>query len=85
MEIIKGEKSCKYSWQEDFPTTLSCDCRGTCHLAFVAIEEPGKKEEDGWICDSRPEDAELWPHDAIAVAVYICKNCMKTRSIMNQA
>lgn len=82
MKVTKGKEGCKQSWQDDFPETLSCGCGETAHIAFTAIE---KKEDDGYICDNKPEDFRLWPHDAIAVAVYICSTCMKTTSIMNQA
>lgn len=82
MKVTKGKEGCKQSWQGDFPETLSCGCGEVACIAFVAIE---KNEDDGYICDDRPEDADMWPHDAIAVAVYICDTCMKTTSIMNQA
>jgi hypothetical protein len=82
MRVIKGKEGCQHSWQDEFPETISCACGGTAHVAFVAIEESG--EEDGYICDDMPEGAKLWPHDAIAVAVYICKSCMKSKSLMNQ-
>lgn len=82
MRVIKGKEGCEHSWQDEFPTVVSCGCGGIAYIAFVAIEESGEK--DGYICDNRPEDANLWPHDAIAVAVYICEKCMKTTSLMNQ-
>lgn len=83
MRVIKGKEGCENSWQDEFPETVSCGCGcgGTAHVAFVAIEE---SEEDGYICRNSPEDYKLWPHDAIAVAVYICTDCMKTTSLMNQ-
>jgi len=82
MKVIKGKEGCEHSWQDNFPDHVTCSCLGTAHIAFVAIEEQGEK--DGYICDSRPEDAELWPHDAVSVAVYICGLCMKSTSRMNQ-
>jgi len=82
MRVIKGKESCKHTWQNDFQETLFCDCGGIAHIAFVAIEE---KEVDEYICKNVPEGAKIWPHDAIAVAVYICKKCMKSKSRMNQA
>ena len=27
----------------------------------------------------------FWPHDAVAVAVYFCKDCLETTSLYNQA
>ena len=82
MRVIKGKKGFKHSWQDEFAESIRCSCGGEGQIAFVAIED-GAKEK--FICDCRPEDAKLWPHDAIAVAVYICKKCMKTTSEMNQA
>ena len=84
MRVIKGKKGCEHSWQDDFPTVVSCEagCGGIGHIAFVAIEEQGEK--DGYIYENKPENVKLWPHDAIAVAVYICEKCMKTTSLMNQ-
>ncbi len=82
MRVIKGLDGCKETWQNDFSATSGCSCGKTAKIAFTAIEESG--EADGYICQSRPKDAKLWPHDAIAVAVYICPGCMKTHSRMNQ-
>ncbi len=81
MHVIKGEKGCEYTWQDDFPVTTSCSCGGQGQIVFVAIEEPDEVES---ICNNMPQDANLWPHDLIAVAVYICKKCMKTISKINQ-
>ena len=81
MKVIKGKKGCQHSWQDEFPEDITCSCLGTAHIAFVAIEQ----DEKEYVCNNRPEDAELWPHDAIAVAVYICGLCMKPTSKMNQA
>ena len=82
MKVIKGEEGCQESWQANFPTVISCDCEGIAHIDFVARETIGEKDE--YICNNRPDNAHLWPHDAIAVAVYICGSCMKTTSMMNQ-
>ncbi len=82
MKVIKGEKGCEYTFQDEFPKTVFCSCGGEAHIIFVAIEED--EEQGEYICNNVPKDANLWPHDAIAVAVYICKKCMKTISIMNQ-
>ena len=87
MRVIKGKEGCSHTWQDEFPEDITCGCLGTAHIAFVAIEEGGVKSEDeegGFVCNNRPEDAEMWPHDAIAVAVYICRLCMKPTSRMNQ-
>ena len=81
MYVVKGKEGCKYTWQDDFPETIQCSCGGEGQIAFVAIEE----DDDEYICNNMPEDAELWPHDAVAVAVYICKKCMEPISEMNQA
>ena len=83
MRVIKNEEGLEYSWQDKFPASTRCSCGGQGKIAFVAIEDG--EENDGYVCDFRPEDTDLWPHDAIAVAVYICKKCMNTISKMNQA
>ena len=82
MHIIKGTEGCKETWQDDFPAETKCPCGGQCQIAFTAIEGGS---EAIYVSDMRDDDATLWPHDAIAVAVYICKKCMKPKALMNQA
>ncbi len=73
-----------FSHQGDFANTMSCDCGGTAPLAFVAYED-GKKEGKDCVCGQYiVSDDTVWPHDCIAVAVYICTKCMKPIANMNQ-
>lgn len=83
MIVLTSSKAVVFSHQDDFHETAVCTCGGECRLAFVVYEE-SKKES--YICEKyRNEPGSMWPHDAIAVAVYICKECMKPISVMNQA
>ena len=76
------------TWQAEFSEEMDCPyCNGKARFAFVSHEE-GPEEEDGFVCDkyeNDPEDKGYWPHDSVAVAVYICKDCMKPVADMNQA
>ena len=84
MEIYKGKKGLKQTWQEDFPETTPCKdskCKGIARIAFVACENKEKE----YICNLYNKKKELWVHDACAVAVYFCIKCLEPIAILNQA
>lgn len=83
MITVLGKKGVTFSHQDDFPETTECTCGGNAEIAFVAYE--GCKEQ-AFVCDlhTNPEGGDLWPHDAIAVAVYICTKCLKPVAVLNQ-
>jgi hypothetical protein len=88
MKIYKGKEGLEATWQAKFPKTVKCvHCQGQAHHAFTAQE--GHIEEEGkgkYICDLRkPKGKKLWLHDAVAVAVYFCEDCLFTTSLYNQA
>ena len=84
MDVLKGEKGLDHSWQDSFPKKTKCGCGSIARIAFVA-QEIG--EEDSWICDLHDNEGRggFWPHDAIAVAVYFCKECFEPVTLWNQA
>ena len=84
MITVLGKKGTTFSHQRDFPERMKCECGGTGEVAFVAYE--GTREES-LVCelfDTKPDDGTLWVHDAVAVAVYICRKCLKPTSTLNQ-
>lgn len=83
MITVIGEKGLTFSHQQDFPKTATCICGGEGRIAFVAKELSG---EEKYVCDLLKNEVPggLWPHDAIAVAVYFCKKCLKPIAIFNQ-
>ncbi len=82
MITVLGKKGVTFSYQNDFPIIATCICGGEGRLAFVAYE--GSKEES-YVCDMYGNKIdEKWPHDAIAVAIYLCKKCLKPIAIFNQ-
>ena len=85
MDIVKGLQGRKSTWQADFPeTTKCCRCSETARFAFTAMEE--REESKTYICDMYPNVAGArWPHDAVAVAVYFCTECLETTALYNQA
>ena len=82
------------TWQADWPEEKQCEvCNETAYL-IMAIMESGDK----LICDNKPESVDLtaactaplrhariWPHDAMAAAIYYCPNCWSTEADWNQA
>lgn len=83
MITVKGKDGLGNSWQETFPPTATCICGGEARVAFVTHEIG---DEDSFIHDlheNKPD--EMWVHDVVAVAVYLCKKCLKPVAIMNQA
>ena len=84
MEIVKGEKGVTASHQSDFPLTATCTCGGEGRIAFVAYEKGGI-DGPGDICQMHNnEPGNMWVHDVIAVAVYLCRKCLRPTAIGNQ-
>lgn len=82
-----GRAGLKDSWQAPFPKTTKCvHCGGGARIGFVTKENQG---EDSYVSDLRKNDpcgdGGLWPHDAVAVAVYFCKRCLEPTALYNQA
>lgn len=84
MKVVLGKKGVSNSYQKDFLEEISCVyCGGIARMAFTAKES----KEEKYICDLHPNDPEgigYWVHDACAVAVYFCKQCLETTARMNQ-
>ncbi len=78
-------KKAGFRWapkQELFVAPRWTPAREDVLLEFV--DEIG--DEDSFIHDlheNKPD--EMWVHDVVAVAVYLCKKCLKPVAIMNQA
>ena len=89
MEIIKGKKGLKCTFQENFKPTKKCwNCKGNCRIMFVACEWNEKKGQ--WLADmynntGGKKGGKYWVHDACAVAVYLCEKCFECNAEINQA
>lgn len=86
MKIYLGANGLKNSWQKPFESTNKCSkCNGESRIMFVTQEE--REGRGDYICDIRKNGGQgnYWPHDAIAVAVYLCKDCFNADAIINQA
>ncbi len=84
IQIAFGETGTKFSHQEEFPLSATCICGGEGRMAFVVYERAGINKVS-YICDlHKNEPGNMWVHDAVAVAVYLCKNCLKPIAICNQ-
>jgi len=89
MEIEIGKTGLGLAMQDDFEERIECPyCGGTAWIAFVAAEVL----EETYICKMHPNDWEKetddpgrWIHDSCAVAVYICRKCLKPVAEMDQA
>jgi len=88
MKVDLGEEGLTKSWQKEFPKETKCvHCGGEARVAFVA-HEMGKTFKGPYVCEmykNKPQDEELWMHDACAVAVYFCKKCLEPTALANQA
>lgn len=84
MKMALGETGLKLSHQGEFPLKATCICGGEGRIAFVVYERPGV-EGASYIYDMhKNEPGNMWVHDAIAVAVYLCRKCLKPIAICNQ-
>lgn len=85
MKTYLGEKGLDKSWQNPFDKTIKCPkCGGEARIMFVAQEVGGEKEYVSHLRKNGGE-GDYWPHDAIAVAVYLCRDCFEAKAIINQA
>ena len=90
MKFYLGEEGLNQTWQEPFPASVKCHkCKSNARIMFVGLED--KDTEKGkFVCDLTREreskkDKNLWPHDAIAIAVYLCEECFEPNALINQA
>ena len=85
MEIYLGKKGLKKTWQENFKPIIKCDkCGGKARVMFVGLEN----EEKNYICElhkTTGKEGGLWFHDAVAIAVYACQDCLEATASVNQA
>jgi len=85
MEITLGKKGLGNTWQQPFPEeTECCRCKGAARIGFVASEGQDEKE---YVSDLHPNEGKggYWLHDACAVAIYFCRECLQTTALYNQA
>ena len=89
MKVTIGGKGLKYSWQKKFPKNTKCRCGGTARIGFVAYEGLGDQtgDESPHICGLHPNKGKgnLWVHDVMACAVYLCSDCLSATALINQA
>lgn len=96
MKVTIGTEGLALTWQSGFPeTTECCKCNGIARIAFVAHEGMDEKlKHEEYVCslhkNDPPHDGEektegFWVHDCMAVAVYLCKDCLAPTAIANQA
>ena len=87
MIVELGTKGLENSWQAPFESEVKCKCGGTARIAVV-IQEHGEGDAgDEYVSglhQNKP-DGGWWPHDAIAVALYFCKECFEPVVVWNQA
>ncbi len=85
ISIIRGEKGLDFSHQERFPQTAECVCGGEGRIAFVVFEPMIAGDNISYVRDAHENEASsMWVHDAVAVAIYLCKKCLKPIALMNQ-
>ena len=88
MKVTLGKEGLDKSWQQEFPEEIHCcKCSGTARIGFVAHEHMKDDDDGPWVCELHPNEGKggFWLHDCCAVAVYFCKDCLKTTALYNQA
>lgn len=82
--VAYGHEAAKYSWQDPFPTKDLCL---TCHISdavLVMVVQEGMGQAD-YVCRHRPEGVTGWPHDCMAIGLYLCPFCRGITAHWNQA
>ena len=85
MKVELGKKALKYTYQEVFPEKTSCcRCEKIARIGFVIQEQPNQPE---YVCNLHQNNGAggYWLHDACAVAIYFCKECLEPTALYNQA
>lgn len=88
MKAYLGKSGLERTWQEPLPEIAKCNkCGGEARIMFVAFEGIGAERKGDYVCDLRNNGGkgDYWVHDAIACAVYLCKDCFEPIAILNQA
>ena len=89
MQVIIGKEGLDASFQDIFSENVKCvHCGSTARIGFVAHEMEEKVIKEGGQYVSQLHDnkkGSMWLHDACAVAVYFCTNCLDTTAVYNQA
>ncbi len=89
MKVVIGNDGLDYTFQDDFTENIKCvHCGSMARIGFVAHELDEKVTSEGgqYVCHLYDnEDGKMWVHDACAVAVYFCTECLDTTAIYNQA
>lgn len=88
MEVTLGKEGLTKSWQAEFPETTECvHCKGESRVGFTVIENFSGTPGEGHVCDLYENEGKgnYWLHDVCSVAIYFCKDCLKTTSLYNQA
>ena len=69
------------TYQEAFPESARCiRCKKGAKLMMVI------DDDEGMIAHCKPRDHEgIWPHDCMAMALYICRKCGEITIKWNQA
>jgi len=84
MDVYLGEDGLDKSQQEPFSkTTKCCHCKGIARIAFVAHEIGGNRKR---VCElhSNGGVGHYWLHDNCSAATYLCRDCLKATTIINQ-
>ena len=88
MEVTLGKEGLEKTWQAEFSETTDCVwCGGDSRIGFVAHEAMTKADKGPYVCGLHPNNGKgsFWLHDCCCVAVYFCRECLKTTALYNQA
>lgn len=85
MKVVLGKNGLSKTFQEDFFPFIKCpDCKDVADIGFVAHERGNDTTVVSQLYKTTGKKGGLWLHDRCAVAVYICRGCLKPIAVMNQ-
>lgn len=88
MKVTIGPDAAQRTWQDTFSiSTKCCRCGGVSDLAFTA-HELDIEDKSPQVCGLHPNEPGgrgYWLHNACAVAVYFCQDCLEPTAHYNQA
>lgn len=69
----------EYTYQAPYKATMTCGYCSRVSTLFMMIDD-----DEGLITANRPAEIEHWPHDCLAIALYLCPACMLITAKWNQ-
>ena len=70
----------EHTYQGDFELNTQCIYCKQSAILIIVLDDTEKE-----LANQRPLKAKIWPHDSVAIALYLCDGCGEITAVWNQA